>query len=401
MLAPHTYKCETISKGVHGVYGGYNLHTHAKKKKNAGGAGGIAPHSPHAPLTFRYRTLTKHVYAPPGGGKIMLTAVLITKNEAKTITKCLDSLHKVVSSIIIIDTGSTDGTETLAQVQGAHVGFLEWEDDFAKARNAAWSLVKTPWALSIDADEVLTPIGAKALRAAITVQQKGPALYSLPYELVGGHPMQAVRLAYKPEAFHWVGAVHEYLCPKTPIEGFRATALTSDPMLRHIRPEDKHANDKNRNLRILEREYEKGDRSPRTLYYLGRELQWNGLDGRAIPVLEEYLAAPAWHDEEVFARVALSECYLACGMSRKALQAARGALRISKWRECYVAEANALYVRGEKCEAYISLVNALEVGPTKTTLWVNAGLSDWTYRRAAEIRNELGMSARVFKRAGG
>nr|WP_246512087.1 glycosyltransferase [Polycladomyces abyssicola] len=40
---------------------------------------------------------------------------MIVKNEADTLTRCLDSVKELVDEIIIVDTGSTDETRTIAK----------------------------------------------------------------------------------------------------------------------------------------------------------------------------------------------------------------------------------------------------------------------------------------------
>ena len=60
-----------------------------------------------------------------------------------------------MDEIVIVDTGSTDGTKDMAKRLSDVYGEFEWNDDFASARNYAKSLATNDWILSIDADEVL------------------------------------------------------------------------------------------------------------------------------------------------------------------------------------------------------------------------------------------------------
>ncbi len=80
---------------------------------------------------------------------------MIVKNEAKTIAACLRSVSGVVSQTVIADTGSIDGTGTIARQSGAQVIEIPWADHFAEARNAALRLMETDWVLVLDADEEL------------------------------------------------------------------------------------------------------------------------------------------------------------------------------------------------------------------------------------------------------
>jgi tetratricopeptide (TPR) repeat protein len=80
---------------------------------------------------------------------------MIVKNEAHTLRMCLESMRGVVSQIVVADTGSTDGSANIAREFGAKVITIPWENDFAKARNAALATMQTDWVLVLDADEEL------------------------------------------------------------------------------------------------------------------------------------------------------------------------------------------------------------------------------------------------------
>jgi glycosyltransferase involved in cell wall biosynthesis len=94
---------------------------------------------------------------------------MIVKNEAETISQCLESVKGVVSQIVIADTGSTDNTVEIAGRLGATVISFPWKDHFAAARNAALESLTTDWVLSLDADEELdreaAPVIARLMRA--------------------------------------------------------------------------------------------------------------------------------------------------------------------------------------------------------------------------------------------
>ncbi|MGA8153896.1 MAG: glycosyltransferase [Terriglobales bacterium] len=80
---------------------------------------------------------------------------MIAKNEAHTLQPCLKSVQGVASQIVVADTGSTDNTPEIARECGAAVISFPWENDFAKARNAALAAMTTDWVLVLDADEEL------------------------------------------------------------------------------------------------------------------------------------------------------------------------------------------------------------------------------------------------------
>jgi len=92
-----------------------------------------------------------------------LAAVLIARDEARCITRCLASLRPFVDRIVVLDTGSQDATPALAAAAGAQVYHAPWPDDFSAARNQALNLASATWNLIIDADETLTS-GGEQLR---------------------------------------------------------------------------------------------------------------------------------------------------------------------------------------------------------------------------------------------
>jgi glycosyltransferase involved in cell wall biosynthesis len=97
----------------------------------------------------------------------LLSAIVITRNEAANIGECLDSLA-FCDERIVVDCGSSDGTVDIARGKGARAEFHEWRG-FGAQKNYALSLATGTWVLSIDADERVTPELAAAIREAIAL----------------------------------------------------------------------------------------------------------------------------------------------------------------------------------------------------------------------------------------
>jgi glycosyltransferase involved in cell wall biosynthesis len=95
----------------------------------------------------------------------LLSAIVITRNEAANIGECLDSVA-FCDERIVVDSGSTDGTAEIARGKGTRVEFHEWRG-FGVQKSYALSLASGTWVLSIDADERVTPELAAAIREAI------------------------------------------------------------------------------------------------------------------------------------------------------------------------------------------------------------------------------------------
>ena len=88
---------------------------------------------------------------------------MIVKNEEKNLGRCLECLKKLMDEMIIVDTGSTDRTKEIAARYGAKVYDFEWIDDFAAARNYAFSKATCDYIYSADADEVIDEDNVKEL----------------------------------------------------------------------------------------------------------------------------------------------------------------------------------------------------------------------------------------------
>lgn len=84
-----------------------------------------------------------------------ISVCMIVKNEEKNLADCLNCLQDIADEIIIVDTGSTDSTKTIASKYTDKVYDFEWIDDFAAARNVAFSKATQDYIYSADADERL------------------------------------------------------------------------------------------------------------------------------------------------------------------------------------------------------------------------------------------------------
>ncbi len=93
-----------------------------------------------------------------------LGLVMIVRNEARGLARCLESVRPWVDDLLVLDTGSTDDSVAIARQHGARVAHFEWVNDFSAARNAALALSPCDWQLVLDGDEWLVA-GGPALRA--------------------------------------------------------------------------------------------------------------------------------------------------------------------------------------------------------------------------------------------
>ncbi len=120
------------------------------------------------------------VLAPFGpASPVRLSVAMIVKDETAWLPRALASVQAIADEVIVVDTGSTDGTPALAASLGAQVHHVAWTDDFAAARNESLAHCTGDWVLVLDADEALTPDGAQALRSVIDRPLRVPVLYQI------------------------------------------------------------------------------------------------------------------------------------------------------------------------------------------------------------------------------
>ena len=96
-----------------------------------------------------------------------LSLAMIVKNEEKNLGHCLASVKDLVDEMVVVDTGSTDGTVALAESFGARLGHFPWTGDFAAARNESLRLSTGDWVLVLDADEAVDALDHPKVREAI------------------------------------------------------------------------------------------------------------------------------------------------------------------------------------------------------------------------------------------
>lgn len=100
---------------------------------------------------------------------VKISAYIVTLNEEKRLGKTLQALKEVADEIFVIDSGSTDKTQEIAEKYGANFLFHKWKNISAQ-KHYGQELCHNDWVLSLDADEVLSP----ELIAEIKEKMKNP-----------------------------------------------------------------------------------------------------------------------------------------------------------------------------------------------------------------------------------
>lgn len=147
-----------------------------------------------------------------------IAACYIVKNEEGELRRSLESLVSAVDEIVVVDTGSEDGTVEVARDFGANVFFYQWHDHFADARNFALAQVKCPWTIFLDADEAFRqPSEVRpAIKEYLESAPFADALMVLRYNMdIECGKIQytdmALRIMRNVSSLRYESRVHEYL----------------------------------------------------------------------------------------------------------------------------------------------------------------------------------------------
>jgi glycosyltransferase involved in cell wall biosynthesis len=99
-------------------------------------------------------------------GAMSLSVCIITLNEEANIVRTLKSVSGIADEVIVVDSGSTDATVSLAQAHGAKVFVEPWKG-FAAQKNSSLAKATSDWILSLDADEEVSPDLAESISALL------------------------------------------------------------------------------------------------------------------------------------------------------------------------------------------------------------------------------------------
>jgi len=93
-----------------------------------------------------------------------ISVFIIAKNEADRIGETIRAIRDLTDDLIVVDSGSTDGTQAIAEELGARVIFNEWPG-YGPQKRFAEDQCRHDWLLNLDADEVVSPKLASEIKA--------------------------------------------------------------------------------------------------------------------------------------------------------------------------------------------------------------------------------------------
>ena len=207
---------------------------------------------------------------------------MIVKNEEGNLARCLCSVRDFIDEIIIVDTGSTDGTVKIAKSFGATIYHYKWNNSFADARNYSLLKATKQWILIMDADDEFEREDKEKLLSITDNKIVGSDLYcgkTLCYS--GDMPDNNsvlinlnVRLIRNHVGYKYEGRVHEQIVLEEENPNDTYPIVATDIRFHHygyltssITEKDKHK----RNIALIEMELEDNSENAFMLFNMGNE----------------------------------------------------------------------------------------------------------------------------------
>jgi len=156
---------------------------------------------------------------------VSVSLCMIVKNEEDVLERCLDSVSGLVDEIIVVDTGSTDNTKEAAARFTDRIFDFPWQDDFAAARNEAFSHATMDYCMWLDADDVIQDSERQKLIKlkeelepdVLAVMMK----YATSFDSAGrpAFLFDRERLVRRDAGLMWEGRVHEVIDVQKGLKG--------------------------------------------------------------------------------------------------------------------------------------------------------------------------------------
>ena len=223
-----------------------------------------------------------------------VSVVMIVKNEETRLKKCLDSLVPYGFEIVIVDTGSGDGTVSLARNYTDRIFSFQWCDDFSAARNYSLSCASNPFLFMLDADEWVVSLDIEELdyfRKKLSDQVGVVTRQNMMGGVIG--TTDHTERFFSRRHFRYTGRIHEML---TPIRGTELPCLLTNTVIGHsgydMTPEEKVKKAlRNESLLLKELEAEHDpSMEPYYYYQLGKAAEITGDYEKACSFFEKALS---------------------------------------------------------------------------------------------------------------
>lgn len=292
-----------------------------------------------------------HVEPSANVGAMKIAVYTITKNEEQFIARWAESC-KDADYRLIVDTGSSDRTTEVARENQCDVAVINvnpWR--FDDARNAALALIPADvdWCISLDADEVLQPGWRQHMENLPKDVTRPRYKYVWSWNPDGSEGLVFYRdHIHRRHGYRWKHPVHEILV----CTGEEKQAVCGLEVHHHPDP----SKSRSQYLPLLELAVAEDPEGDRNMFYLGRELVFNGRLQDATPYFLKHLKISTWDAERSASMRYLAQttgqkehwllraCAEAPGRREPWVDLARFYYEKQQWAQCYSASQRAISI---------------------------------------------------------
>jgi tetratricopeptide (TPR) repeat protein len=182
-----------------------------------------------------------------------ISICMIVKNEEANLGRCLESVREFADEIVVVDTGSTDETPSVARRSGAILINEPWRDDFSHARNISIDHATSDWVLWLDADDRVPAESGMLLKRLKNEPPNRVFAFVIRNERPGGIGSEFIQARMFPRipAIRFERRIHEQFMPSALRAGL--TLQTQNIVIEHhgyAKPEEVRAKAR-RNINLL------------------------------------------------------------------------------------------------------------------------------------------------------
>ncbi len=303
-----------------------------------------------------------------GDGKATIGLCMIVRDEAEVIERCLRSVRPLISSWVICDTGSTDGTpglieRTLEGLPGS-LHRRPWRD-FGANRTEGLELARgsADYLLLLDADHTLRVDRElpELVADAYLLRHDGDLDYAVP------------RLVRGDRRWRYEGSTHEYLAADDAFE----TRLLEGVVVEHHADGGRRAEKFERDRRLLEQDVARRPDDARAVFYLAQTLRDLGEHERAIELYRRRVELGGWEEEVFYAALQIGVLLAEQGAAEAVGELlAAWSLRPSRAEPLHEL-ARFCRGRGWHEAAYLFASRGLEIPYPDDTLFVHRDPYEW------------------------
>ena len=208
-----------------------------------------------------------------------LSVCMITKDERENLKKCLEALKNYSLELVVVDTGSSDGTPDMVRDYTDALYHFDWCADFAKAKNFAVSKASNDMVLVLDSDEYVTHLDVEKLDEQI---RRHPAqigrIERKNYVYFGDEirvNTEYINRLFDRRYYRYEGCIHEQLVASEEISGDSGAIVTYQTGIcvdhsGYLLNKEEKQKKASRNMALLQQMLEEKGEDPYLLYQMGK-----------------------------------------------------------------------------------------------------------------------------------